>query len=249
MLAIKIGGSVIAGYGRKPVFLARAARAVAADLARLRDPFILVHGTGSYGKPPAERYGYLSGRIRPGQAPVAAIGASLLELHALLIAELTRAGVRAVSCPGRSFFSLRGGRPALKDAGELRGWLRRGFSPVINSDIFPAAGGEFRVVSSDAILCEAAVRLGADMAVFLTSAAGVIGPRGRVLARLDRRSLKVLLRGMPSSGLDVSGGMKGKLEEIARVLPAVPAAVLDGRARGSVLGALSGKAPGTYISA
>lgn len=250
MLIIKAGGSVITRKGGRPAFDRPAAARLARALVRLRAPLVLVHGTGSYGKPPAARYGYLSGRIKPGSAPVARIKASLLELHSLFISELAAAGLKPVSCPGCSFFALAGGRPRLTAALALRGWLRRGFTPVINSDIFMSGAG-FRVVSSDALAGALAADLRPELAVFLTDVPGLLGPGGALLPALSRAEFLAFSRGLRAPRADVSGGMAGKAGEIARILAAgVDAAVLDGRRPEELLKLRAGRrAEGTCIYA
>lgn len=251
MLVIKAGGSVITRKGPVPVFDRAAAARLAGTLSRLGEPFLLVHGTGSFGKPPAARHGYLSGRIAPGTAPVAAIKASLLELHSSLISELVARGVNAVSCPGCAFFSLASGRPRLKSRQALLEWLRSGFVPVINSDIFTCSSGGFRVVSSDALTRELSAELEPELAVFFTDTPGLLGGGGAVVPRLDRPALLRLRRLLPRSPADVSGGMRGKIAEIARINSAgVDAVILDGRRPGELLKLRAGRrAKGTYIHA
>lgn len=251
MLAIKAGGSVITRKGPEPVFNRAGAARLAATFSRVGEPFILVHGTGSFGKPPAARYGYLSGRIRARSAPLAAIKASLLELHSLFLSELVRCGVNAVSCPGCAYFSLAAGRPRLRPGKALLDWVRRGFVPVVNSDIFPCASGAFRVVSSDALLQELSSELRPALAVFLTDTPGLLDSGGAVIRSLDRPGLLRLKRLLPRSPSDVSGGMPGKIAELLRIgACGVDAAVLDGRRSGELLKLLAGRrAKGTYIHA
>lgn len=250
MLVIKAGGSVITRRGLRPSFDRAAAARLSRALAGLREPFVLVHGTGSFGKPPAGRYGYLSGRIRPGSAPVAAIRALLLRLHSLLVSELTANGVKAVSCPGSACFSLSAGRPRLRQRQQLLEWLGRGYVPVVNSDIFPCPGG-FAVVSSDALMAALAARLRPELAVFFTRAAGVLGPRGELVRCLRAGQVPALLRGLRPAPGDVSGGIRAKMAEIARIARGgTDSAVLDGRRPELLLELRRGGSPqGTYIHA
>lgn len=230
MLVIKAGGSVITCRGKRPVFDGKAAARLAAALARLDEPFVLVHGTGSFGKPPAVRYGYLDGRVRPGSAPVARIKASLLRLHSAFLEELVKAGINAVSCPGCDFFGLRRGRPVLRDKAGLSAWLARGFVPVVNSDLFPSAGGEFRVVSSDALAAELAGAFRPRLTVFFTDTGGVLGPGGKVIRELDASGLARLVKDRGRSAKDVSGAMAGKAAELLRIgSRGLASLVLDGR--------------------
>ncbi|MBI5744603.1 MAG: hypothetical protein HY952_08650 [Elusimicrobia bacterium] len=250
MIAIKAGGSVITRKGARPVFDRTAARRLARTLARLREPFVLVHGTGSFGKPPARRYGYLSGNIPPSGVPVAAIKTGLLRLHYLFLAELIEAGVRAVSCPGCAHFSLRRGRPVLNAPAALRRWCRAGFSPVINSDIFPSGAG-FRVVSSDALLGAVCAALRPSLAGFLTDVPVVLDAAGRPVREAGHSAAAGLARAVPADRRDVSGGMRAKLAEAAAIAAAgTGVLLLDGRApQALAMTPAVRRSKGTYIHA
>jgi len=249
MLAIKAGGSVITRGGEKPVFDRLSARRLAAALSRLREPCLLVHGTGSFGKPPARRYGYLSGAIPDGAAvPVEDIRADLARLHGLLVGELARAGLRALSCPGRDYFRFSSGRLSLYRGAELRRRLRSGFVPVINSDIFDCPAG-FRVVSSDALLAAVCAAFKPRLAVFLTGAPGLLDAAGEPVPAVRARKLAAIRRAMPDAAGDVSGGMKSKLAEVVRIAACGCDVLLaDGRAPEIILEpGRAGK--GTYVHA
>lgn len=249
MLAIKAGGSVITRAGEKPVFDRVSSRRLAAALSRLKEPCLLVHGTGSFGKPPARRYGYLSGSIPAGKrVPVDAIRADLARLHRLLLSELERAGVRALSCPGREYFRFSRGRLCLRRGSGLSDRLREGFVPVINSDIFDCPPG-LRVVSSDAILAAACAAFKPRLAVFLTGAPGLLDAAGEPLPQVRAKSLPAILRTMPAPSGDVSGGMKGKLAEVIRIAAGGSDVLLaDGRKPEIILEpGIPGK--GTYVHA
>jgi len=249
MLAIKAGGSVITRKGETPVFDRRAARRLCAALSRLKEPFLLVHGSGSFGKPPARRYGYLSGAIPAGkQVPVAAIRADLARLHGLLVCELARAGVRALSCPGREYFRLCRGRLSLRRRTELLHRLRSGFVPVLNSDIFDCPAG-LRVVSSDAMLAAACEAFKPRLAVFLTGAPGLLDSAGETLPEVRAEKLPTIRKAMPNPAGDVSGGMKAKLAEVVRIASyGCDVLLADGRKPEIILEpATPGK--GTYVYA
>jgi glutamate 5-kinase len=249
MLAIKAGGSVITREGEKPVFDRASARRLAAALSRLKEPCLLVHGTGSFGKPPARRYGYLSGAIPAGKpVPVPAIRAGLARLHGLLLSELARAGVRALSCPGREYFRLFRGRPLLCRKTELRRLLRSGRVPVVNSDIFDSPAG-LQVVSSDALLAAACEALKPRLAVFLTGADGLLNAAGEPVPAVSARKLAAIRRGMPEPAGDVSGGMKGKLAEVIRIAAGGSDVLLANGKRPEIILEPGIPGKGTYVHA
>lgn len=219
MLVIKAGGSVITAKGPRPSFDARGSARLAGGLARLPGPMIITHGTGSFGKPPAVRYGYLGGFVKPGSAPVKKINASIGMLSARFTGRLRCAGIPAVPCPGLSLFSLKGRRPVLRPAGRrrLRRILTEGSVPVISSGLFYAGGGAYRVVSSDAMSASLSAAFRPESAIFITGAPGIRGASGKVRRELSFHELPVIAQACRPPDRDVSGGMAGKIREMIRI--------------------------------
>jgi isopentenyl phosphate kinase len=179
---------------------------------------------------------------------VARIKASLLRLHSAFLEELVKAGMNAVSCPGCDFFKLRRARPVLRDKRLLSAWLDRGFVPVVNSDLFPAADGGFRVVSSDGLTAELAEAFRPRLTVFFTDTGGVLDAGGKVIRELDAAGLARLVKGRARSANDVSGGMAGKAAELLRMSSrGLASLVLDGRRPGKFAEPWGSFVEGTFI--
>ena len=240
---------MITRKGESPVFDRAAVSRLAASLAELAEPFALVHGTGSFGKPPALRYGYLSGRIPPGGAPIDAINASLRRLHLAFLRELRSAGLEVCSVPGPEHFSLSGGRPVPADPSVIAAPLASGRVPVVSSGIFPDGAGGGVVVSSDALASALCGLLRPRLAVFFTDAPGLLDAAGAVLPELDEPGLEAFSRACPGEPGDVSGGMRGKAAELLAILRGGGRAlVLDGRRPEGLASFLAGRSgPGTLL--
>lgn len=249
MLVIKAGGSVITRKGPAPVFDRASAVRLSAELAALREPFALTHGTGSFGKPPAARYGYLDGKIPPGGAPIEKINSSLLELHRAFLEQLLASGLPASGLPGPGNFLLRGGRPVPADPAVIPALLAAGRVPLVSSGIFPDGAGGGVVVSSDALAAELCALLRPRLAVFFTDSPGLLGADGSAVPELDEPGLEAFSRGCPPDQGDVSGGMGGKAAELLRIVrTGIPVLVLDGRRPGGLGGFFSGcPCPGTLL--
>ena len=100
-------------------------------------------------------------------------------------------------------------------------------------------------INGDTVAGELARELGAERLVFLTDVGGVMDGGDRVIPRLDRRRAGALL----SSGV-VGGGMIPKLQACLRALESSSAAnIIDGRRPDALLDCLSGRSPGTTITA
>ena len=249
---VKFGGSVITdgtsanGLDRKTV------RRLAEELPGRGRGCILIHGTGRVGKPPAIRYGYLeSGHLPAERTPIALqIRADLRRLNQMFVETMLSASVAAIPLDAAAVFNARmdGFRdpPGPRRIGAL---LDRGLTPVFYGDMVPAAGGGFRVFSSDVIaliLCRA---LRPEKMLFLSDVPGVYPDGGgEPLAELGSREARRLARAA-SDARDVSGGMSRKgacALEIARHCGAC--FIGSGLEPHSAMGFLSGQpVPGTRI--
>jgi isopentenyl phosphate kinase len=207
-VVLKLGGSLLTYARREGVFSRRRARRLAEELAAFRGPLVVVHGTGSFGKPPARRFGYLTGRLRTERAPVVSkVEGALDRLRGLLLEELRRAGVRAVGVSPASLFECRAGSISRCETWPLVRLLQRGLTPVTSGGILPNAGAGFTVCSSDDMAAALAMALPVRRLIFATDARGALS-RARSLPIGSTTHLAWLAPDLA----DVSGGMRGKLE-------------------------------------
>jgi isopentenyl phosphate kinase len=204
---LKLGGSLLTGR-REGAFSRRRTRRLARELAAFRGPLILVHGTGSFGKPPARRYGYLTGRLRKERAPVVSnVEGTLDRLRGSILDELRRAGVRAVGVSPAAIFVCRAGAIRRCETWPLTQLLRRGLTPVVSGGILPDMAAGFAVCSSDDMAAALAVALSGRRLVYATSARGSLARASSVPIGGARQ-----LAWLPADAADVSGGMRGKLD-------------------------------------
>jgi len=224
MVVIKLGGSVITRGGKVPSVATSVLRRLGMEIAGSRRRVVIVHGTGAFGKPPAVRYRYLSGRVRRGsKVPVHRIKAILLKLHAAVVEGLCRAGVRAVGSDSACLMTVQRGRISSLEKTPIMRWLKAGMVPVLSGDMLVDSAGGVSVCSSDDMACALAVELGAEKVIFVTDVDGLCGP----------------IRRMPR---DVSGGMAGKMRAALRLAAGgTPSLMINGRKRGRLGEALSGR--------
>jgi isopentenyl phosphate kinase len=253
---IKLGGSVITDKtGQEAADLPLITR-LAAELAQARAArpdlaLILGHGSGSFGHHYAARYGVHHG-LAPGSdyngfalTAAAALRRSRIVVEALLAAELPALALQ----PSASLQA---------HAGQIIAWattplecaLSHGLIPVIHGDVaFDSAQGS-AIISTESLLAHMAlatplqptrVILVGEEAVY--SADPRRDPNARRVPLITAANLASVLNGaVGSHAVDVTGGMRSKLELMWRLVQAIPELEvrLIGPAPGNLVAALLG---------
>ena len=238
---------VVVKLGGRALESAVALSELAADLARLPGPTVLVHGGGAEVNAWCERLGItprqVGGLRVTDDATLEVVVAVLAGLaNKRLVAGLRHAGLDAVGlaavdgslieCAPHPRASLgKVGVPRAAQLGLVRGLCETGRLPVIAS--IGALDGQLVNLNADDVAVMIAAAAGAQDLVMLSDAPGVL-LEGRRVGHLDAERLAGAL-----AHSDVSGGMRVKLHAIARAL--------EGGVVRVHLGAWSG--PGTLLRA
>jgi glutamate 5-kinase len=242
---LKIGGSLITDKAREGVFREDCARRLAQEMKAYGMPLLLLHGTGSFGKPLARRFGYMNGFLSREQSSIVChVEAVLDDLRGRFLRVLRDAGVAACPLAASGLFRTHRGIPISCEAGPVQRLLDSGICPVLSGAIVADDDAGFAVLSSDAMAARLALTLAPCRLVLATDVPGLTDPEARkpspdVLTEEDRR-ISAWVKRAPD---DISGGMEGKLKagfEAARGGAEVH--LVDGRVPGRVLRALQGSA-------
>ncbi len=217
---VKLGGSVITDKNRYK----QPNRRMISYLARVISEFygkkkiILVHGAGSYGHMPVVKYGIDKGvKTDKHRLGFAETHRSVSELSNIVISELIRRKVPAVSIPPVVIFRLRNNRITKCFDEPLIRILKEGYLPVLYGDmvIDTRLGGS--VLSGDQITTYLAKSMKAKKAIFVSDVRGVLDGQNKVIPVIHRGNIKELKKYIKDSGnIDVTGGMLGKVTEILR---------------------------------
>jgi isopentenyl phosphate kinase len=264
---VKFGGSVITDKTGQEAPDLDTIRRLARELrdARAADPhmrLILGHGSGSFGHTYATRYGIHRG-IAPGAdwTGFALTAAAALRLNRIVVDELLAAGVPALALQPSATLRSAGGQLIAWDTAAIDRALGHGLVPVIHGDVaFDDAQGT-AIISTEQLLLYLAHTPGLHPTrIILVGEAGVYtadpraDPQAQRIPTIDRDNIDTVLRGAGGShGADVTGGMRGKVELLWRLVEAHPGltAQLIGPAPGLLRRALLGQAAdeGTTIVA
>jgi isopentenyl phosphate kinase len=214
---LKLGGSVItekAGpcrVNRKQ--LGEISRVIA---GRARVPLALVHGAGSCGHPQAERYRIQDGVDGSNRKGIAVTHAAVAGLNRAVVQALRREGVEAMGFHPLHLCVARDGRIVSFPLEPLERLQDLGITPVLHGDVVADRGRGASIVSGDQLVTFLAAGLRYSRVGLATDVKGVLGPGGVVLHRIDADSVRDIPLG-GSGTRDVTGGMKGKVEELLRL--------------------------------
>lgn len=257
---IKFGGSIITDKrGQETANLPRI-KALAAELhtiirAHPERQFLIGHGSGSFGHAYAARYGLHRG-IAPGGdwMGFALTSAAALRLNRIMVDQLLQAGVPAFALQPSASLHSQGGVVTHWQVDTIIQALDHGLVPVIHGDVaFDNAQGS-AIISTEALFTYLAlhtpirprhiVLVGED-AIYTTDPH--LDPDALQIALIDSTNIDEVLHGAGDShAIDVTGGMRSKLEamwHIAQTLPGTEIQLI-GPTPGLLTRALLGEAAG-----
>lgn len=270
LTVLKLGGSIITKKGAaEPTLdrenLARIASEVGAGYRAGKGRLIIVHGAGSYGHPIVKRYGISKGCSTPEHAfGFAETQKYQNELNCLVVEALLAEGVPAMPTQPSSMAVMEtrpwkvkvGGREHEIQIHELismplqalEGFLRLGMVPVLfGVPAYDRVQG-CSILSGDQIAPYLARELGGRRIVEATDVEGLYtgDPRKDPGAKLikEASSLEEVFGYLgASSNTDVTGGIRGKVLELFRILggSGVRAEFISGNVAGNIEAALEGK--------
>lgn len=208
---------------------------LAGELARTREPLVIIHGAGSYGHIIAKKHDLAHGGGTPQH--VAHVHADVRELGSLVLAALHQADLPAVWISPFDCATLRDGELAGMDATPIKAALEAGLTPVLGGDVVLDARRKWGILSGDVIMATLARELKPALALFATDVDGIYDawPGGKLVARV---TAETTIRGTTT---DVTGSMIGKLSRAREVAKHAPIWIVNGNVPERVADALGGK--------
>lgn len=242
---LKVGGSVLTDKNRPACARTEEIERVAREAAASSSGLVIIHGAGSFGHIPAKMYG-LHERFDP--EGLRETHASVVRLNELVVSALSRAGANPVPVHPLSCAFLRNGRLETVYTKPISEMVKRGLVPVLHGDVAMDALRGSGIVSGDQLVSYMARALCADVVAVGTDVDGVIF-NGIVLPRVTRADLPGIAGNLgESTGVDVTGGMKGKLLELLDLADAgIVSVIFNAGIEGRLEKALNGESVGTSV--
>ena len=235
LVFVKLGGSLLTDKTRalalRSDVLARLGREIAAALAERRGLRLLIgHGSGSFGHVVASRYGTRDGvkssQDWRGYAETCCVAA---ELNHFVVTALREAGIPILPVQPSASASCRDGELRAMDERPLRIAVANGLVPVVYGDVAldDVRGGT--IASTEQIFRWLAPRLGPQRVVLVGEVEGVLtadpatGAKGELIPEITPSSLPRVAAVLGGSrGVDVTGGMLGKVMEMMALVEETP---------------------------
>jgi isopentenyl phosphate kinase len=178
------------------------------------------------------------------------------QLNRFVMEALNKAGIPAIAFPPSALVSAQDGTIQHWDLTALQSALHAGLVPVIYGDIvFDAVRGGV-VLSTEKLLFYLAQQLPMKRVLLAGLEAGVwadFPARLQTVKKITPSSLNSVAGGIGAShGMDVTGGMRSKVEEmlgLVQLIPKLSVQIFSGEEAGNVEKALRGEDLGTLIAA
>lgn len=234
LVFIKLGGSILTDKTRPEALDEQTLHRVVAELAAIRAAqpalrLMVGHGGGSFGHHWARRYNTAQGISGPeGWQGFARVADAMARLNRHVVGALLDAGVPAIGIPpSASGRSNSGALVELADS-PLDALIAAGVVPVIYGDVVVDERQGCAIISTETLFAYLAPRLGPERIVLVGEAAVYTAdPRrdtaAKPIVRIDSanyESVLALLGG--SHGVDVTGGMRSKVEAMWRLVNTLP---------------------------
>jgi len=251
---IKLGGSVITEkegnkFEVKRAVLARIASEVKKALEEKEFSLIVVHGAGPFGHTNVKEYeineGVFSEKDREGYEKTVK---DCNFLDSVVVEELRKAGIEAVGFDPNGIVEQDEKRIVEFDVGGVEKALGEGKVPVLFGQMVPDRKLNFSVMSGDAAIGFLAKKFNAKKVFLGTDVSGIFeedpkkNPNAKRIDVIDGKNFGEIVEKVGQAGtVDVTGGMKGKLEKMKAMLKGTTALIFDANQERVFYRALVGK--------
>lgn len=259
LVVVKLGGSLITRKDRDKAevnegALKRVSGEIAGALRKKKLSLIVVHGAGAFGHVPASKYGLSGGFKRKEQSyGIVLTHSNMEELNRRVVKQLMDAGVNAVAFQPSAGGLLEDGRLVYFNIDAIEEMLRMNLVPVGYGDVLVDLRRGCGILSGDQLVPYIAKELDASRVIIATDYNGIFDgdPRDRKSKKIDvidKENIGIL-NGRKTSGTDVTGGIKKKVEEMLELAgKGIPTEIISGMEKDYVRRTLLGeKGLGTIV--
>jgi isopentenyl phosphate kinase len=212
-LILKLGGSVITDKSADCAVNREQLAVVASAIAGARTGgIVVIHGAGSCGHPEAKRYHLDKGAKAGGTEGIFVTHKAVSSLNAEVVDALREEGVQAVGVHPLHVGIADNGRLVGFECRHLETMLSLGMVPVIHGDVVMDLSRGACIVSGDQLVRYLAVALKINRVGLATDVPGVLDG-GNVVPEITNKTVPNLQIGS-SHHTDVTGGMRGKIDEL-----------------------------------
>jgi len=256
---LKLGGSVITHKDKTFSANVKAIGRLAEEIAEAKTPqLIIVHGGGSYGHPLAKQYAIKEGfRGEASQLlGFTKTHQAMITLNNMVLEALIQHNIPAMTIAPSSFVVSKSGRITAMTNEPLKRLLKIGSVPLLYGDVVLDSDKGFTVLSGDQLVASIAVQFDAERIIIGIDEDGLFTGdpkkpgRHSLIRKCTQSELRKLWRKLEStSACDVTGGMRGKIVELAAAIEkGIPTLIVNASRPQRIYRALRGEnVIGTFI--
>lgn len=212
MILIKLGGSIITNK-EKPLSARKfTIDNIAKSLIRLDEPFVVVHGGGSFGHYWSVKYDMHTKPAVYNRRGVSVVKNSMVSLNKIVLDSFLKNKLNPYCLPPTDFVA--GNRPIIKKVKEIGKIAKSNLVPVTFGDALWYGKKKSYILSGDKIMTILARTLRPRLSVFVLNVDGVFSDLKTKNLIYEMKSQRPQFTKI---AMDVTGGMKRKLEEATKI--------------------------------
>ena len=220
-ILLKLGGSVItdkAGNGNVKKDVLSYIADIIAGYTRMHQ-IVIVHGAGGYGHPEAHQYGIQEGVSVTNRAGIYHTHHAVASLNEMVVSSLREKGIEAVGIHPLHGCLADNQRLISYPTEQIDQMVRMGIIPVLHGDVVMDITRGACIISGDQLVQVYARELKIDRVGLATDVPGLLGQDGSVMRKVSVKQITTIDIGT-SKATDVTGGMRGKIDELAALASA-----------------------------
>ena len=212
MILIKLGGSIITNKEKPLSVRKKTIENISKNLKKIKEPFIIVHGGGSYGHYWSVKYDMHTKEQKYDLRGVAVVKNSMIELNKIILDSFLKNRLNPYSLPPTDF--MIGNKPDTKKIKEIEKISKSGLIPVTYGDALWYGQNKTYILSGDKIMTYLAKILRPKLCIFVLNENGLYS---------DFKSKKLIYEfkdkhpSITENKMDVTGGMTRKVQEATKI--------------------------------
>ena len=248
---IKLGGSLLTDKN-KPFSLRKdIIKKSILQIIESNEKIILIHGGGSFGHPVAKKYRIFDGfnpKIKDQLIGLSKTQKTMNEFNSFIINEFLDNNCPAIPVQPSSIFIKDGGKIIIKSIDIIEFLLQLNIIPILYGDIIIDLQNSFSIISGDQIivsLCNNIHKYKIDKIIFAIEKDGIFienekdKQNPKLLKEITFSEILSINLANLDDKIDVTGGIKGKLDEIKRIHQfKIPVHIINGLKNENILKSL-----------
>jgi isopentenyl phosphate kinase len=208
MLLIKLGGSVISNKEKPLSPRRKTINKLVHFLKKVDEPFVIIHGGGSFGHYWSVVYGMHTKPARYGSKGVSVVKNSMVELNKIILDAFLNNKLNPYCLPPADF--MVSNKPVIQKVKEIEKIAKSNFVPITYGDALWFGNKKSYILSGDKIMTLLAKILRPRLCIFVLNVDGVYSDlkTKKLITELKDEKPSII-----KTRMDVTGGMKRKVEE------------------------------------